>query len=136
MDMSVEDMWDIDMDIAFEGSMMAGFARGTAYQPRLRDVHIEITDRSLNERVSRHCQQQGLSEVDTLQAQIDSFSYMGRMYGIEFDQYMLDPYKEFLLGKQTLVVTARPNSPIAFSQIDLYKASDVPALLNLAAVAR
>ena len=29
-----------------------------------------------------------------------------------------------------------PDNPIAFSQIDLYKASDVPALLNLAAVAR
>ena len=49
---------------------------------------------------------------------------------------MLDPYKEFLKGKSTLVVTAKPNEPIAFSQIDLYKPSDVPALLNLAAAAR
>ena len=136
MDMSMADMWDMDVDVAFDGNMMAEFARAMAYQPRLRDVHIEFTDRSLNERVSRHCQQQGLSEVETLEAQLDSFKFIGRSNGIEFDQYILDPYKEFLLGRPTLVVTARPNNPIAFSQIDLYKASDVPALLNLAAVAR
>ncbi len=136
MDVSMEDMWDMDVDVAFDGNMMAELVRGMAYQPRLRDMHMVFTDRSLNERVSRHCQQQGLSEVDTLKAQIDSFKYIGRANGIEFDQYMIDPYKEFLLGKSQLVVTARPNNPIAFSQIDLYKASDVPALLNLAAVAR
>jgi hypothetical protein len=136
MDVSMEDMWDMDVDIAFDGNMMAEFARGMAYQPRLRDMHIEFTDRSLNDRVSRYCQSQGLSEVEALQAQIDSFRIIGRSNGIEFDQYIIDPYKEFLLGKPTLVLTARPTNPIAFSQIDLYKASDVPALLNLAAVAR
>ena len=40
------------------------------------------------------------------------------------------------MGKSTLVITAQPTNPIAFSQIDLYSPSDVPALLNLAAVAR
>ena len=136
MDVSMEDMWDMDVDIALDGNMMAEFASGMAYQPRLRDMHMEVTDRSLNERVLRHCQQQGLSEVEALQAQIDSFKFIGRSNGIEFDQYIIDPYREFVLGKPTLVVTARPTNPIAFSQIDLYKASDVPALLNLAAVAR
>ena len=136
MDVSMEDMWDMDVDIALDGNMMAEFASGMAYQPRLRDMHMEVTDRSLNERVLRHCQQQGLSEVETLTAQLDSFRFIGRSNGIEFDQYIIDPYREFVLGKPTLVVTARPTNPIAFSQIDLYKASDVPALLNLAAVAR
>jgi hypothetical protein len=136
MDVSMEDMWDMDVDIAFEGNMMAEFAQGMMYQPRLRDMHIEFTDRSLNERVSRYCQAQGLTEADTLTAQIDGFRFIGKSNGIEFDQYIIDPYKEFLLGKPTLVVTARPTNPVAFSQIDLYKASDVPALLNLAAVAR
>jgi hypothetical protein len=136
VDVSMEDMWDMDVDIAFDGNMMAELASGMAPQPRLRDMHMEVTDRSLNARVSQYCQEQGLSEVEALQAQIDSFKYIGRSNGIEFDQYIIDPYKEFLLGKPTLVVTARPTNPIAFSQIDLYKASDVPALLNLAAVAR
>jgi hypothetical protein len=136
MDVSMQDMWDMDVDVALDGNMLDELAQGTMYQPRLRDMNIQITDRSLNERVSRHCQAEGLSEVDTLTAQIDSFKFVGKSNGIEFDQYIIDPYKEFLLGKPTLVVTARPTNPVAFSQIDLYKASDVPALLNLAAAAR
>ena len=51
--------------------------------------------------------------------------------GIEFDEYVVEPYKEFLAGKSTFVLTAKPNQPINLSQIDLYKPSDVPALLNL-----
>ncbi len=60
---------------------------------------------------------------------------IGEENGIEFDDYLIDPYMEFIVGKSTLVVTAKPNVPIAVSQIDLYKPSDVPALLNLKATA-
>jgi len=136
MDVSMADMWDIDASVDLEGNMIAEMMQGMAYQPRLRSLHVEYTDRSLNGRVARYCEQRGLSAADVLRAQIDSFQLVGEMYGIEFDQYIIDPYKEFLLGKSTLVVTAQPTNPIAFSQIDLYAPSDVPALLNLAAVAR
>ena len=136
MDVSMDDMWDVDADIAFAGNMMTEFMKGMAYQPRLRNMHIEFTDRSLNQRVTRYCEELGLTPAETLRAQVDSFRFAGESNGIEFDQYMIDPYREFLLGKSTLVVTAQPNNPVAFSQIDLYKPSDVPALLNLAAVAR
>jgi hypothetical protein len=136
MDMSMESMWDVDIDIAFAGNMMTEFMQGMAYQPRLRDMHIEFTDRSLNQRVAKYCGELGLDAADTLRAQVDSFKTIGESNGIEFDQYIIDPYKEFVLGKPTLVVTAKPNNPVAFSQIDLYKPSDVPALLNLSAVAR
>ena len=136
MDMSMESMWDVDIDIAFAGNMMTEFMQGMAYQPRLRDMHIEFTDRSLNQRVAKYCGELGLDAADTLSAQVDSFMTIGESNGIEFDQYIIDPYKEFVLGKPTLVVTAKPNNPVAFSQIDLYKPSDVPALLNLSAVAR
>lgn len=135
-DVSMAEMWDLNASINLDGNVMNEMAKGLAYQPRLRDMHIEFADRSLNERVTRYCKQRGLSDAETLRAQIDSFRYVGEENGIEFDQYMIDPYREFLLGKSTLVITARPNSPIAFSQIDLYKPEDVPALLNLAAVAR
>jgi hypothetical protein len=136
MDMSMENMWDVDIDIAFAGNMMTEFMQGMAYQPRLRNMHIEFTDRSLNQRVAKYCGELGLDAADTLRAQVDSFKFVGESNGIEFDQYIIDPYKEFVLGKPTLVVTAKPNNPVAFSQIDLYKPSDVPALLNLSAVAR
>ena len=85
---------------------------------------------------SKYCEELGLSPAETMQAQVESFKFVGETNGIEFDQYIIDPYKEFLMGKSTLVITAQPTQPIAFSQIDLYAPSDVPALLNLAAVAR
>ena len=136
MIVSMEQMWDMNVDISLAGNIMSGMMQGAGYRPKLRDMRVEYTDRSLNQRVSRYCEELGLSAADTLRAQIDSFKFVGESNGIEFDEYMLDPYKEFLLGKSTLVVTAKPNEPIAFSQIGLYKPSDVPALLNLAAIAR
>ena len=66
---------------------------------------------------------------------MDTFKFYGESNGIVFDEYMLEPYAEFLAGKSRIEITAKPNEPIALSQIDLYKASDVPALLNLEAKA-
>ena len=136
MTVNMQDMWDLHADIDLAGNMMTELMKGPAYRPKLGSMRLEYTDRSLNSRVVDYCEALGLSPLDTLRAQVDSFKYIGSNNGIEFDQYMLDPYKEFLKGKETLVVTAKPNEPIAFSQIDLYKPSDVPALLNLAAAAR
>lgn len=136
MNVNMEDMWDLQADIDLAGNMMTELMKGPAYRPKLGSMRLEYTDRSLNARVVDYCEALGLSPLETMRAQVDSFKYIGANNGIEFDQYMLDPYKEFLKGKETLVVTAKPNEPIAFSQIDLYKPSDVPALLNLAAAAR
>jgi hypothetical protein len=136
MDVSMEDMWDMNASVSLAGSVMSNLPMGMMQPPKLRDIRVEFTDRSLNQRVKKYCEERGLSAAETLHAQMDSFRFVGESNGIEFDEYMLVPYKEFLLGKSTLVVTARPTEPIAFSQIDLYRPSDVPALLNLAAVAR
>jgi len=136
MGVNMQDMWDIQADIWLAGNMMAEMMKGPGFRPKLGSMRLEYTDRSLKGRVAEYCGDLGLSPLETLRAQVDSFKYIGSNNGIEFDQYMLDPYKEFLKGKSTLVVTAQPNDPIAFSQIDLYKPSDVPALLNLAAAAR
>jgi len=136
MQVSMDDMWDMDASVALAGNMVVEMMKGMSYQPRLGSMRIEFTDRSLNGRVAEYCERRGLTAADTLRAQIESFQVVGESNGIEFDQYMIDPYKEFVLGKSTLVITAQPSNPVAFSQIDLYKPSDVPALLNLAAVAR
>jgi hypothetical protein len=136
MQVRMDDMWDMDASVALAGNMVAEMMKGVAYQPRLGSMRIELTDRSLNGRVSEYCEQRGLTAGDTLRAQLESFQVFGERNGIEFDQYMINPFKEYLLGKSTLVITAQPSNPVAFSQIDLYKPSDVPALLNLAAVAR
>jgi hypothetical protein len=135
INVAIEDMWDIEAEVALAGDMMSEMMRGLASRPRLASLHLEMTDRSLNERVVEYCSRRGLSKDEILQAQLETFKFIGEENGVEFDEYLLDPYLEFIGGKSRLIVTARPNEPIAFSQIDLYKPSDVPALLNLEATA-
>jgi len=132
---AIEDMWDIEADVTLAGDMMSEMMRGMAYSPRFASMRLQMTDRSLRERVVAYCGRRGLSPDEILQAQLDAFKSVGEENGIEFDEYVLDPYLEFLNGKSTLIVTARPYEPVAFSQIGLYKPSDVPALLNLEATA-
>ncbi len=131
-----EAMWDFEAVFTMDGDMTSELSRGAAFRPRLSDMQIEYTDRSLNERIRAYCGRRGLSDAETRQAQLDAFNYFGESNGVVFDDFILGPYQEFLDGKSTLVVTAKPNEPIALSQIDLYKPEDVPALLNLEASAR
>ena len=135
IDSSAEQMWDVDVEMTLVGDMITEMSKGTAFRPRMRDLRIEYVDRSLNERVRKYCASRGLNDQEILAAQMDAFHFMGEMYGIEFDEYMVDPYKDFLRGKSSLVITANPTEPITLSQIKLYKPSDVPALLDLQASA-
>ncbi|MDX2412894.1 MAG: hypothetical protein QNK16_11100 [Woeseiaceae bacterium] len=132
---SMDDMWDMDVSLTLAGDMLSEMSRGLASRPRLSSLEVEMTDRSLNKRVTEYCSQRGLSEKEIVQAKLDSFKFAGEENGIEFDEYVLEPYVDYIGGKSTLVVTARPNEPVAMSQIHLYKPSDVPALLNLEATA-
>lgn len=133
---STVDMWDIDAQMHFAGDMQVEMAKGPMSRPRLSRMQFEITDRSLNQRVRDHCRDRGLSDEQILQAQLDALEFFGETNGIVFDDYVVTPYKEYLGGKSTLTVTARPNEPLNLTQIALYKPSDVPALLNLEASAR
>ncbi len=133
IEMETEDMWEAKLDFQIDGDLPT---RGSnVYRARMKTMRIEYTDRSLNERVQKNCARRGLTEEQIVEAQIDTLKRYGMESGIEFDEYVIDPYIEFLNGKSTIVFTAAPNEPIAFSQIDLYKPSDVPALLKLEAKA-
>ncbi|MDX1517510.1 MAG: hypothetical protein R3288_11760 [Woeseiaceae bacterium] len=129
-------MWDVDATLELAGNMTSELAMGPGYRPKLAGMEIVYNDRSLKERVSAYCQRLGLTPEAALDAQVDAFRYVGSQVGIEFDEYVMDPYREFLGGKSTLVVTAKPLEPIPLSSIALYKPSDVPALLQLSAEAR
>lgn len=127
----VEDMYEFDMTLKLadrltEESLMAG-----AYRPRMIEGRLEYLDRSLNERTASLCARNGLSDREIVDAQIDTLRASGLDAGIEFDDYVIEPYREFLGGKSTFVLTAKPNEPLSLTQIRLYKPSDVPALLNL-----
>ncbi|HEX5786859.1 MAG TPA: hypothetical protein VFY03_01670 [Woeseiaceae bacterium] len=135
VDAGIEDMWRMSMDIDLDGDAAAEFAKGTAYRPALRSVAIEYTDRSLNGRVTKYCESLGLTAGQVLQAQLDALHYFGEANGITFDEYFIEPYKEFLGGKSTIIVSAQPDKPLPISQLGLYNPKDVPALLNLTASA-
>jgi len=135
MTSDVEDMWNIDASVTLAGDMVSEIAKGSRFRPRMKEMRVVYEDQSLNARVEKFCGQLGLSEEEITAAQLAKLRYMGKVYGVEFDEYVIDPFIEFLGGKSTLVVTARPSDPISLSQISLYKPSDVPALLDLAAEA-
>jgi hypothetical protein len=133
---SIEDMYDMDFEFTLDGAFSPQSVMTGNYRPKLIDARLEYVDQSLDERTSKLCARAGLSEEEVLAAKIDAFNAFGEETGVVFDEQILEPYKEFLGGKSTFVMTARPNEPLNVSQIDLYKASDIPALLNLTAVAR
>ncbi|MGB5720917.1 MAG: hypothetical protein WBM34_09490 [Woeseiaceae bacterium] len=132
---SVEDMWAIDAELSLAGNMIAELSQGPRAKPRLSAMRIEYVDQSLNQRVMDYCGRLGLSNEEIVAAQLDKLAQIGESFGIEFDEYVIDPYTEFVNGKSRLVITAKPVEPISISQISLYKPSDVPALLDLSAEA-
>lgn len=131
MTATVDEMWEADIDLTLAASTKNAMASRD-----LSELKFVLTDRSLKKRVSDYCEQLGLSPEETLQAQLDALHFFGESNGIVFDEYVLGPYKEYLAGKTTLVVTAEPSNPVNLTQIGLYKPSDVPALLNLSATAQ
>lgn len=131
----VEDMWRVNGELTLAGDMITEISKGPRYRPRMKSMHIEYEDLSLNERVQKYCGSLGLSDEEILLAQLDTLHFFGKENGIEFDEYVVEPYTQFLGGKSRLVITANPREPIAISQISLYKPSDVPALLDLSAEA-
>lgn len=126
----------INGEMILAGDMVAELSKGPRYRPRLDELRIEYVDHSHNERVVRYCQTLGLSDEEIRAAQMETFKFMGAEMGIEFDEYVLEPLEAFLDGGEVLVFTADPNDPVAISQINLYKPSDVPALLQLSAEVR
>ncbi len=132
----VAEMFDSRVEVTMAGSVLTAAALGAAYEPQLTALRIEVTDRSLNRRVDNYCTELGLTPEQIERAHLDSLQYSGEKLGIEFDEYVVEPYKQFIAGKTTLVATAKPRRPLYLSRIDNYRPSDVPALLNLEAVAQ
>lgn len=127
----VEDMYALDMTLKLADRLTKETLMRGNYRPRMVEGRLEYVDLSLNDRTANLCERQGLSETEIIDAHIDALRTSGIDNGIEFDDYVIEPYREFLAGKSTFVLTAKPSEPINLSQIDLYKPADVPALLNL-----
>ena len=66
-------------------------------------------------------------------AQLEELQNTAKAYGMELDDMILEPYSEFIAGKERFTLTAKPLRPVDLTQLALYKPSDVPNLLNLMA---
>ncbi len=135
MSASIDEMWDAELDLTLARGAGVALTRDAMASRKLGQLKLVLTDRSVNARVSKYCERLGLSPEETLQARLDALHFLGASNGIVFDEYVIEPYKEYLAGKTTLVVTAQPTEPVNLTQMGLYKPSDVPALLNLSATA-
>ncbi len=132
----VEDMYEIDMTVKLADRLTSETLMRGNYKPRMVEGRLEYFDQSLNERTAKLCAREGLSGSEIELAQLDAFSASGLENGIEFDDYVIEPYKEFLAGKSRFILTAEPIEPFNLTLIDLFKPADVPALLNLSGEAR
>jgi hypothetical protein len=131
---AVEDMYDVDVELAFEG-MTDPTAMVRGARPMLAGGRIDYVDRSLNSRIMKHCAEQQVSPQDVLAAQLREAHTLARETGMELDELILQPYTDFLLGKPRFTLISAPPRPIDLTQLNLYKPSDVPNLLNLTAEA-
>jgi hypothetical protein len=129
------DMYDVDFtaklaDLADPSALVSGT------RPKLIEARMDYVDRSFHSRLMKHCTEvHGVSVDEMIAAQLAELQTVARDNGMELDSMILEPYTEFISGKQRFTITAQPPRPIDLTQLGLYKPSDVPNLLNLMAEA-
>jgi hypothetical protein len=130
----VEDMYDIDVELTLDGvADPTALARGA--RPLLAAGRIDYVDQSLNGRIMKYCTELDVTPEDVIAAQLREADTLARENGMELDALIIQPYTDFLLGKQRFTLIAQPPKPVDLTQLSLYKPSDVPNLLNLTAEA-
>lgn len=130
----VEDMYDVDVELTLAGiADPTELARGA--RPLLVAGRVDYVDQSLNGRIMKYCRDLEVTPEDVIAAQLRELHTLARENGMELDELIIQPYTDFLLGKQRFTLIAQPPNPVDLTQLRLYKPSDVPNLLNLTAEA-
>lgn len=130
----VEDMYDVDVELTLEGiADPTAIVRGV--RPMFVGGRLDYVDQSLNDRIMKHCAEQQVTPEDVLAVQLREAHDLARQAGMELDELIIQPYTDFLLGKQRFTLTSQPPRPVDLTRLSLYKPSDVPNLLNLTAEA-
>jgi hypothetical protein len=130
----VKDMYDVDVELTLDGlADPTAMVRGA--RPLLVGGRLDYVDHSLNERIIKHCAEQQVTPEDVLAVQLREAHDVARETGMELDELIIQPYTDFLLGKQRFTLIAQPVRPVDLTRLSLYKPSDVPNLLNLTAEA-
>jgi hypothetical protein len=133
LDSGIPQMFHINTDAEFQ--MPEPTARRME-PPRLANLTLTYRDESLQKRTNDLCMKHGAPDLKTiLEGQLGYFQAQMRALGIEPDQTMNATYRKFLERPGRLTFAARPSSPLDLSTLKFYKASDVPALLQLSMTA-
>lgn len=130
---TVQDAYDVKGSLNLKaGSVPVSALMRGGYRPVLKSARLTLEDLSYTERLINYCMQQGgLSWDDAIEAQTEYFSQVLTKLGIVPDAPILNEYKKFLANPEILRVSAEPPSPVDLSRLDLYKAEDIPNLLNV-----
>lgn len=128
----VENMYDVDVEFTLEGIQdPTAMVRGA--KPLFVGGRVDYVDRSLNGRIMTYCAEQQVTPEDVIAVQLREVHDLARQSGMELDALIIQPYTDFLLGKQRFTLISQPPKPIDLTRLSLYKPSDVPNLLNLTA---
>jgi hypothetical protein len=131
---NVENMYDVDVEFTLDGIQdPTAMARGA--KPLFVGGRIDYVDQSLNGRIIKYCAEQQVTPEDVIAVQLREVHELARQSGMELDALIIQPYTDFLLGKQRFTLISQPPKPIDLTRLSLYKPSDVPNLLNLTAEA-
>lgn len=130
----VENMYDVDVELTLEGlADPTALARGA--KPLFVGGRLDYVDQSLNSRVMKYCAEQQVTPEDVIAVQLREVQALAAESGMELDALIMQPYTDFLLGKQRFTLLSKPTRPVDLTRLSLYKPSDVPNLLNLTAEA-
>ncbi len=131
---NIENMYDVDVEFALDGVQdPTAMARGA--KPLFAGGRMDYVDRSLNDRIMKYCAEKQVTAEDVIAVQLRDAHDLARQAGMELDALIIQPYTDFLLGKQRFSLIAQPPKPVDLTRLSLYKPSDVPNLLNLTAEA-
>jgi hypothetical protein len=133
LDMAIAQMFRLDTDVSFDVPEANGYAMP---MPRLAKLNMVYQDDSLQQRTSALCIKHGAPDLKAFRdGQLATFQAQMHQMGMELNPAMVSAYAKFLERPGSLTVSATPPSPVDMAGLKFYKASDIPALLNLSLTA-
>lgn len=133
LDTAVAEMFHLDTDVTLE---MPESRPNSMPMPRLAKLNMVYRDDSLQKRTGALCVAHGAPDLKAFRdGQLATFQAQMRQVGMELNPAMVSAYAKFLEQPGSLTLSASPSSPVDLAGLKFYKASDVPALLNLSLTA-
>lgn len=131
VDWRTRDMARLESTLTFSGRE-AMFRPGATERPQLTAVQATYTDLSYLDRVKRHCAEaDGVSVDDYVRAVSADDSEFIAVWGFAPGPGLREAYRQFVQKPGEFRIEAHPADGFDPRSLALYKAKDIPAMLNL-----